>query len=197
MFTSYSLKYLRVLTKVLTSYLLCWVRRNHFLLLLSKSPNGAILLHSPGRKPWVNRSPHLLSPVGAAQPQRKANTRAVSAAPTELILHLVRVSPRFHIGLCPHFTLGYAGVSPLQGLFVGISNPKALDSTTLALGLLASFPYNGVIQTATTNWRIVLKLAILHPNTDIISWKSKKKAHWIDFWIYEGKNKKRIRLLWT
>ena len=23
--------------------------------------------------------------------------------------------PGFHIGLCPHFTLGYAGVSPLQG----------------------------------------------------------------------------------
>ena len=27
----------------------------------------------------------------------------------------VCVSPGFHIGLCPHFTLGYAGVSPLQG----------------------------------------------------------------------------------
>ena len=25
------------------------------------------------------------------------------------------VYPGFHIGLCPHFTLGYAGVSPLQG----------------------------------------------------------------------------------
>ena len=27
------------------------------------------------------------------------------------------VYPGFHIGLCPHFTLGYAGVSPLQGSF--------------------------------------------------------------------------------
>ena len=27
----------------------------------------------------------------------------------------VCVSPGFHIGLCPHFTLGYAGVPPLQG----------------------------------------------------------------------------------
>ena len=117
------------------------------LLLLSKSPKGAIHFHSPGRKPWVNRSPHLLSPVGAAQPQRKANTRAVSAAPTELILHLVRVSLGFHIGLCPHFTLGYAGVSPLQGLFVRMSNPKALDFTMLTLALLAALPYNGGIQT--------------------------------------------------
>ena len=25
------------------------------------------------------------------------------------------MSPGFHIGLCPHFTLGYAGVPPLQG----------------------------------------------------------------------------------
>ena len=39
----------------------------------------------------------------------------VSAAPTELLTLLFSVSPGFHIGLCPHFTLGYAGVSPLQG----------------------------------------------------------------------------------
>lgn len=24
-----------------------------------------------------------------------------------------------------------------------------------------------------------------------MSWKSKKKAFWIDFWIYEGRNKKK------
>ena len=110
-------------------YLLKWVPRTYsreyvvlvFVVLPSKSPNGAILLHSPGRKPWVNRSPHLLSPVGAAQPQRKANTRAVSAAPTELILHLVRVSPRFHIGLCPHSTLGYARVSSLKELIMRLN----------------------------------------------------------------------------
>ena len=36
----------------------------------------------------------------------------------------------------------------MQGLFVGISNPKALDFTMLALALLAALPYNGVIQTA-------------------------------------------------
>lgn len=33
------------------------------------SPKGAILLHSPGRKPWVNYIvTHLLSLVGAALP---------------------------------------------------------------------------------------------------------------------------------
>ena len=117
------------------------------LLLLLKSPNGAILLHSPGRKPWVCCLIHLLSPVGAALPRRKTKFSRYSAAPTELILHLVRVSPGFHIGLCPHFTLGYAGVSPLQGLFVRMSNPKALDFTTLTLALLAALPYNGGIQT--------------------------------------------------
>ena len=31
------------------------------------------------------------------------------------LLAFAVVYPGFHIGLCPHFTLGYAGVSPLQG----------------------------------------------------------------------------------
>ena len=39
----------------------------------------------------------------------------VSAAPTELLILMFSVSPGFHIGLRPHSTLGYAGVSPLQG----------------------------------------------------------------------------------
>ena len=38
-----------------------------------------------------------------------------SAALTGLIVGLFVVSPGFHIGLCPHFTLGFAGVSFLQG----------------------------------------------------------------------------------
>ena len=32
-----------------------------------------------------------------------------------LISPFICVPPGFHIGLCPHSTLGYAGVSPLQG----------------------------------------------------------------------------------
>ena len=68
------------------------------------SPAGATLLHSPGRKPWVNHLTHLLSPVGAAQPQCKVNTRSASAAPTELLIFVSPVYPGFHIGLCPHYT---------------------------------------------------------------------------------------------
>ena len=34
---------------------------------------------------------------------------------SELLILLFSVSPGFHIGLCPHSTLGYAGVSPFQG----------------------------------------------------------------------------------
>ena len=37
-----------------------------------------------------------------------------SVALAGLIVGLA-VSPGFHIGLCPHFTLGYAGVPPFQG----------------------------------------------------------------------------------
>ena len=136
-----------------TSYLLCWVCRNHFLLLLLKSPNGAILLHSPGRKPWVNRLPHLLSPVGAAQPQSKCpNTRAV--VPLLIGAHSsfcpcvprvpFRALPSFHPGL-------YRSVVPTALIM-------RLDFDTLALGLLAALPYNGGIQT-THNWRIVLKIS--------------------------------------
>ena len=80
------------------------------------SPIRAIHFHSPGHKPWVNRPPHLLSPKGAAQPQSKCpNTRTVSATPKGA--HFTFICTGFHFGLCPHSTLGYAGVSPLQGLF--------------------------------------------------------------------------------
>ena len=40
-----------------------------------------------------------------------------SAALAGLFVGLFAVSPGFHIGLCPHFTLGFAGVPPLQGSF--------------------------------------------------------------------------------
>ena len=48
-----------------------------------------------------------MSPKGAALPRRKANARAVSAAPTELLILLFAVFPGFHFGRCPHSTLGY------------------------------------------------------------------------------------------
>ena len=73
------------------------------------SPERAILIHSPGRKPWVNNQSTYLEPQrGGTHPQSKCpGTRAVSAAPTELILFVVCVYPGFHFGLCPHYTLGY------------------------------------------------------------------------------------------
>ena len=71
-----------------------------------------------------------LSPVGAAQPQSKCpNTRAVSAAPTELNPLLSKVYPGFHIGLCPHYTLGYAGVSCLKALVISLN----FDAVALTL----------------------------------------------------------------
>ena len=78
------------------------------------SPARATLLHSPGRKPWVNHLTHLLSPKGAAQPQRKVNTRSVSAAPEGALNFVSSVYPGFHIGLCPHYTLGFEEVSYLR-----------------------------------------------------------------------------------
>ena len=39
----------------------------------------------------------------------------VSAALAGLFIVLFAVYPGFHIGLCPHSTLGYAGVPPFQG----------------------------------------------------------------------------------
>ena len=61
----------------------------------------AILLHSPGRKPWVNYWNTFMSPKGAALPRRKTNARVIVPLLRSSILLLVRVYPGFHIGLCP------------------------------------------------------------------------------------------------
>ena len=163
-----------------TSYFLCWVRRNHFLLLLSKSPNGAILLHSPGRKPWVNRSPHLLSPVGAAQSLSKCpNTRAVSAAPKGAHSSFGACVPRVSFRALPSFHPGLCWSVVPTALII------RLDFDTLALGLLAALPYNGVIQTATTNWRIVLKISYFAPKHrhNVLKIKEESLLDWLlDIW---------------
>ena len=46
---------------------------------------------------------------------------AESAAPTELLILLFAVYPGFHSGLCPHYTLGYAGVSCLKALVISLN----------------------------------------------------------------------------
>ena len=87
--------------------------------LSAESPERAILLHSPGRKPWVNRRNTFIEPCKGgtfptnAKPQttkpqsHKPNTNAESAAPTELnpLLYCLprvafRALPSFHPGLC-------------------------------------------------------------------------------------------------
>ena len=130
---AYLPKCLRVLTEVSTSYLFSWVCRTYrsvyvylfswirvlvVVVVSSKSPNGAILFHSPGRKPWVNRFQQPLSSVGAALPRPPPHndTNQTCALKVPLLRSSYNFSfcvyPGFHIGLCPHSTLGYAGVSP-------------------------------------------------------------------------------------
>ena len=78
----------------------------HYDVLSEMSPERAILIHSPGRKPWVNNQSTYLEPQrGGTHPQSKCpGTRAVSAAPAELILFL---------SVCPQgFISGFALISP-------------------------------------------------------------------------------------
>ena len=81
MFTSYLQKYLRVLIETSTSYSFycCCYRR---------APRGRYSCIAQGASPGLIIGIHLLSPVGVALPIRRANARAVSAAPTELNLIL-------------------------------------------------------------------------------------------------------------
>ena len=84
------------------------------------SPVRAILLHSPGRKPWVIIVTHLLSPKGASL----FCLRQMLALLVPLLVGaqsaFICVSPGFPFGLCPHFTLGYAGVSCLKALVISL-----------------------------------------------------------------------------
>ena len=49
------------------------------------------------------------------------NTRAESVAPEGAQPIFVWVYPGFHIGLCPHFTLGFAGVPCLKALVISLN----------------------------------------------------------------------------
>ena len=112
---AHSLKYLCVLTKVFTSYSLQCLRvlietstsYSFYCCCYRRAPRGRYSCIAQGASPGLIIVTHLLSPNGAALPRRKANARAVSAAPTELLILLFAVFPGFHFGLCPHSTLGY------------------------------------------------------------------------------------------
>ena len=114
---AYSLKWVHVNTETSTRSSLRRVRRTDidFEGVVEK-PFRAILLHSPGRKPWVIHSQYIYwAPKGRHNRADKVKCSRYSAAPTELLIFVSSVYPGFHFGLCPHSTLGFAGVSPLQG----------------------------------------------------------------------------------
>ena len=103
------------------------------------SPVMAILLHSPGRKPWVNCFHSFIEPHRGFSNECKAmNSKAtnqmlaVSAAPTELLIFVCSIYPGFHIGLYPHSTLGYEECRP-KGLFC--DNSRSNVSMRLLHGL--------------------------------------------------------------
>ena len=85
---------------------------------IGKEPFRAILLQSPGRKPWVSCYNTFIEPQRGGTTLSKTNVCAGVPLLRSLILLFVRVYPGFHFGLCPHSTLGYAGVSCLKALVI-------------------------------------------------------------------------------
>ena len=53
-------------------------------------------------------------PQRGGTPYDKVKRSRSSAAPTELLIVVSHVYPGFHIGLCPHSTLGFEEVSCLR-----------------------------------------------------------------------------------
>ena len=82
---------------VLTEVFACtyWNEYVVFILLLLKSPNGAILLHSPGRKPWVNHWNTFIEP-------RRGGTNHNAKLILALLVPLLRSSSFFSV-----YTQGY------------------------------------------------------------------------------------------
>ena len=86
------------------------------------SPVRAILLHSPGRKPWVMQEYRIfIEPQRGGTTLSKTNACAVVPLLKELLIFVFPVYPGFHFGLCPHYTLGYAGVSCLKALSISLN----------------------------------------------------------------------------
>ena len=80
-----------------------------------------------GASPGLIIETYLLSPKGAALPRRKANARVVVPLLRSSYFS-VPVYPGFHIGLCPHSTLGYEEVSCLKVLAISLN----FDAVTLS-----------------------------------------------------------------
>ena len=84
------------------------------------SPVRAILPHSPGREPWVYSQSTYLEPRRGGIPSDKYSRRKCRSS-SELFFCFVCVYPGFHIGLCPHLTLGFAGVPCLKALVISLN----------------------------------------------------------------------------
>ena len=91
----------------------------------ARSPERAILLQSPGREPWVSHSYTFIEPQRGgtfptnAKPQTATTQGKCSRRKYRsygALIFCVRVYPGLHFGLCPHSTLGFAGVSCLKAL---------------------------------------------------------------------------------
>ena len=79
------------------------------------SPVRAILLHSPGRKPWVNYWNTSIEPQRGGTPLSQTNARAESAAPHRSSYYLLFVCTQGSVRAFGTLaTLGYAGVSCLR-----------------------------------------------------------------------------------
>ena len=110
---AHSLKYLCVLTKVFTSYSLQCLRvlietstsYSFYCCCYWRAPTGRYSCKAQGASPGLLLKHIYWAPKGRHFP--KPNALTVSAAPAELLILLFAVFPGFHIGLCPHFTLGY------------------------------------------------------------------------------------------
>ena len=122
-----------------------------------RAPTGRYSCIAQGVSPGLIIGTHLLSPFRGGTSARVlvvvvalyciyplGHLRAcVSAAPTELFILLFDIYPGFHIGLCPHFTLGYAGVPPLQGY--STTTPRSMQYVALILSLASLGEKKGAV----------------------------------------------------
>ena len=126
-FTSYLLKYLHVSSHT------CWdsliVSKGRTLFRATHQNNqerrwalqGRYSCIAQGTSPGLIIGTHLLSPKGAALPRSKTNARVIVPLLRSSISLFISVYPGFHIGLCPHFTLGFAGVPCLKALVISLN----------------------------------------------------------------------------
>ena len=83
---------------------------------------GRYSCRAQGASPGLIVEIHLLSPARAALPHGKCSRRKCRSYGAQSTL--VCVYPGLHFGLCPHYTLGFAGVSCLKALTSAPNNKR-------------------------------------------------------------------------